>query len=315
MRIEQLKYFMEVARCGSIRKASEHLYMAQQSLSQSVKKLESEMGVELFERSLSGVTLTREGEAVREFAEAVLRAQDKMDMRLADIAQEREEEKLEGDLNVYAFGVYNVLVLPELLKKYRKHYPKVKISNYTADFDVISSVFVDQIAADSVGLVVLPDGEQETLSTYFGLEGIQFLPCFKGKYLLCCSIGHPLAKKHKVSLEQAACYSIVDYAMSALKNKNGVLYKMFCRYDCPLPKTCIETQLFDVWMDMVASGQGVGFLHEYLYNHLLEKDYEGIDRIIGIPLTEEFYGVLGCVVSDSSTQAVKRFAELLVQNK
>jgi len=63
MTVQQLRYFTAIADLNSITKASEVLHISQPSLSASVKELEAEFGVSLFERHYRGVTLTVEGNA------------------------------------------------------------------------------------------------------------------------------------------------------------------------------------------------------------------------------------------------------------
>jgi DNA-binding transcriptional LysR family regulator len=61
MEIKQLKYFQKIAHIGNISKASEQLHVAQPALSLSIKKLEQELSLELFDRSRKPLTLTYEG--------------------------------------------------------------------------------------------------------------------------------------------------------------------------------------------------------------------------------------------------------------
>ena len=61
MTIQQCKYALEIARSGSFNEAAKQLFVAQSSLSSSVKALEEELGIIIFERSTNGVYLTDEG--------------------------------------------------------------------------------------------------------------------------------------------------------------------------------------------------------------------------------------------------------------
>ncbi len=62
MNLLHMKYAVEVARCGSLSKASEVLLIAQPNISRSVKELERDLGITIFHRSARGMTLTPEGE-------------------------------------------------------------------------------------------------------------------------------------------------------------------------------------------------------------------------------------------------------------
>ncbi len=72
MNILHMKYAVEVAKVGSINKASEVLMIAQPNLSRSIKELEADLGIAIFDRSAKGMTLTPEGEEFIGYAASIL---------------------------------------------------------------------------------------------------------------------------------------------------------------------------------------------------------------------------------------------------
>ena len=62
MNILHMKYAVEVAVCGSLAKASEKLLIAVPNISRSIKELEADLGISIFERTAKGMSLTPEGE-------------------------------------------------------------------------------------------------------------------------------------------------------------------------------------------------------------------------------------------------------------
>ena len=62
MKLQQLIYAVKVAECGNITEASRRLFVSQPSITASIRELEAEMGVTIFERSNKGVVVTEEGE-------------------------------------------------------------------------------------------------------------------------------------------------------------------------------------------------------------------------------------------------------------
>lgn len=72
MNLLHLKYAVEVAKAGSINKAAEALLIAQPNLSRSIKELEADLGVTIFERSSKGMTLTLQGEEFIGYANNIL---------------------------------------------------------------------------------------------------------------------------------------------------------------------------------------------------------------------------------------------------
>lgn len=72
MNILHMKYAVEVAKAGSINKASEALMIAQPNLSRAIKELESDLGITIFDRSAKGMFLTHDGEEFIGYAEKIL---------------------------------------------------------------------------------------------------------------------------------------------------------------------------------------------------------------------------------------------------
>lgn len=78
MEISQLRYFLELCKMGSMSKAAASLNISPQGISISIRRMEKELGVELFYRGSKGLVLTETGEAVRREAEAVIKHMDRI---------------------------------------------------------------------------------------------------------------------------------------------------------------------------------------------------------------------------------------------
>ena len=72
MNIQHMKYAVEVAKAGSINRAAERLLVAQPNLSRSIKELEADLGITIFDRSAKGMELTPDGEEFLDYAKAIL---------------------------------------------------------------------------------------------------------------------------------------------------------------------------------------------------------------------------------------------------
>ena len=72
MNILHMKYAVEVARAGSLNKAAENLYVALPNVSRSIKELEADLGIAIFDRSAKGMSLTPEGEEFIGYAKSIL---------------------------------------------------------------------------------------------------------------------------------------------------------------------------------------------------------------------------------------------------
>ena len=80
MNILHMKYAVEVARLGSLNKAAETLLIAQPNISRSIKELEADLGISIFNRSAKGMELTPEGEEFISYAKSILKQIDAVEL-------------------------------------------------------------------------------------------------------------------------------------------------------------------------------------------------------------------------------------------
>ena len=118
------KTFFQVASNLSFSKAAEHLYISQPAVSKNIKKLETELGVALFERRGSNITLTLAGEKLLEY----LRRAHLIEKEIyTDIEIIKDEIHARGELKVGASTTISLYVLPRVLSAFHKKFPKIKI--------------------------------------------------------------------------------------------------------------------------------------------------------------------------------------------
>lgn len=122
MNFLSIEYFITIAEEGSFTKASDLLFISQQSLSEHIKKLETELGVTLFKRGRS-LTLTEAGECFLRGAQNIISARDQM---LNEISQLTEQQMNQLTIAVSTFDIPPFL--SNLLLEFSKCYPQYKTS-------------------------------------------------------------------------------------------------------------------------------------------------------------------------------------------
>lgn len=122
MTLRDLEYFVVIAREKSITRAASILFVAQPALSQCIRKLENEVGTQLFARSNSGVVLTSEGICFLSFAENVLSEKSTFDRKLCDVKNAENGEVILG-----FSGAQAAFVLPHILPAFQEEHPKISI--------------------------------------------------------------------------------------------------------------------------------------------------------------------------------------------
>lgn len=120
MELYQLRTFITVAQEGHLTRASERLHTSQPSLSAHIKSLEEELGVTLFFRTPKGMTLTREGNALRDKAQAALATIDDLHKEAAAM-----KEKVAGTARIGFHIDPRYLKLDLFMSHMRRHYPEL----------------------------------------------------------------------------------------------------------------------------------------------------------------------------------------------
>lgn len=122
MTLRDLEYFLVIAREKSITRAASVLFVAQPALSQCIRKLENEVGTQLFARSSSGVVLTSEGNCFLSFAENVLSEKSTFERKLFDVKNAEN-----GEVFLGFSGAQAAFVLPHILPAFQEKHPNISI--------------------------------------------------------------------------------------------------------------------------------------------------------------------------------------------
>lgn len=147
MDFRELVYITTVADCRSVTAASKKLYISQPSLSQIISKVENELGVKLFDRTVSPLTLTYAGETYVETARKVLLMKDNLRRQLTDIG-EGKRGRITLGIPVERAGY----MLPPVLKEFQKLYPGVEVCLVEGN----SRTLMEALRRGDANFIVLP---------------------------------------------------------------------------------------------------------------------------------------------------------------
>jgi len=162
----QLKYFVEIARCGSITTAATTLRIAQPALSHHIASIEEELGVVLFERHARGVKLTAEGKRLLDRASSILRQLDRLKDDVRSGGQPR------GPVNLCIAGAVASVLAAPLYRLLESQTPEVRLL-LTTGMSTEVRVLVEARRAD---LALMP--------TAFELPGLEAHPAFEEAFFL-----------------------------------------------------------------------------------------------------------------------------------
>ena len=187
MELRRFRYFVAVAEELHFRRAAERLHLSQPALSQQVKKLETELGVDLFHRTRRGVALTRAGVVFLEEARRVLRQ--------ADEAARAAQEAASGSVGRLRVGLLADAVppsVPQAIIRFSTRFPGVEVSPETLS----SRRAIEDVRAGrlDVAIVALPAPVTDLKTTLLGNEGT----------VTAVADRHPLSGRASVPLDRLA---------------------------------------------------------------------------------------------------------------
>lgn len=127
MRTEWLKYFLDVAKTGSLHLSAEKFYISQPALGKAIASLEKELGYPLFERTNTGMLLTEFGQKTIPIAREVL-SQLTICETLKQEYYAQPSSDLEGELNIVTVPTIGTGIMPVIIQSFGQKYPKVRLS-------------------------------------------------------------------------------------------------------------------------------------------------------------------------------------------
>src|SRR6516164_3834796 len=187
MELRQLAYFDAVVRHGSFTKAAQRLHVAQPAVSAQIRRLETELGTTLLERTTRRVALTYAGELFLARARQALAQLDAARGDLAELGSVRR-----GRVRIGATQVLGSLDLPASLASFRRRYPGVSLALHTG----LVAKLLGLLDAGEVDLILAP--VHDDLPAAY-----QARPLVPESLVLVTPPGHPLAARGNVPLAAA----------------------------------------------------------------------------------------------------------------
>lgn len=202
MTLQQLKYAVTVAECGTISAAAEKLFISQPSLTAAIQELESEMGVTIFSRTNRGVIVSREGEEFLGYARQILSQ--------AQLLQERFSGREQGEKRFAVSSQhfnFTVLAFSRLVQNFRG--PRYSFHfRETTTYEVLEDV--SQLRSE-VGILALNEDNERFLRRMFGKLGLEFTELKRVQAELFVSAEHPLAGRRFVTVEDVSPYPCITF--------------------------------------------------------------------------------------------------------
>lgn len=242
MDILQLKYFQKIAHLNHLTQAAQELHISQPSLSQTIAKLEKDLGVPLFDRQARQIRLNQYGKVFLEKVDAALNLLEEGKREIVDMAGLER-----GTVSI------DTSFLPQfasIIQTFRSTYPEVRFH-------------ISQILTKENQLQLLESGVLDFCVSCKPIKrnGICNLPIFTEEIVLIVPLTHRLAKQKSIALSEVADESFIHF-------KKGHSFREdtdeLCRQAGFTPNIVCETDDSKTIVELVRSGIGVAFWLESL---------------------------------------------------
>ena len=246
--LELYRVFYTVAKCGSLTKAAQELYISQPAVSQAIRQLENQLGTTLFNRVHKGMELTKQGgELVFEDVSRALQLLDGVESRLSEL-----KKSATGTLRIGASETIFQYILADKLVKYHALYPDVKFELLSD----VSPITIEQLKTDrcDVGFLNFPIPEDEGIvvrqtitllnDVFIGGKGFER---FRGRQV-------PLWELQKEPLLLMEPHTVARSAVDHFCTSLGIRFR-----------PAIEVDSWGFMKKLVAEGMGIGCIpREYM---------------------------------------------------
>lgn len=243
MKLQQLRYIAEVARCGlNVSEAAEALYTSQPGVSKQIRLLEDELGITIFERSGKRFTgLTEPGRAVLEIAQRILREAENLKRVSAEFARGDS-----GSLVIAATHTQARYALPTVVRDFMARHPNVRLTMHQGNPTQIAEWVVAGEA--DIGIAT------EALDQYAQLVT---LPVQQWSHCVIAPAGHPILNQPGLALNELARWPLITYD-SAFTGRSRI-NRAFERQHLA-PNIVLTALDADVIKTYVSLGLGLGII-------------------------------------------------------
>jgi DNA-binding transcriptional LysR family regulator len=292
MRIQQLEYATAVARSGSFRRAAEELHISQPALSENVRRLERELGVELLDRRRSGARIGASGRELLPLMVAVIEAVDTL---------RRAADETHANNRMVRVGTVTAATTPLLaptIRAFRETHPTTQVEIVGAQQNGIHSALLE--GSLDLGLVNYLEGDD--LPPEF--ETTELL---RGRPVVCLRPDSPLAAQAEIATADLFTEPLI--AMRAGYVMHRYLHRLLGDRE---PTISYSADGSEMGKTMVAAGLGVAVLPDY---SVIGDPLERNEEITYRPLAEDGTGVLLVLQrlrSGSAHNAISELHELFV---
>jgi DNA-binding transcriptional LysR family regulator len=244
--IRQLQYFVAVAERGTVSGAAQNLSISQSSVTEAIKELESDLGVQLFDRHARGLTITHKGQQFLRHATRILTDVSDAKRTLAD-----EPGVKAGRLSLGVTSLVAGYVLSDVLSRYRRAYPETEVTALEDNGEYLEHLL---IGGELDVAVMVTSNLRDKMALQ--AEILEVSP-----YRLWLPISHRLSSADIISMEDIAKEPLIMLTVDEIEENTGKLLSAIGAR----PNVAFRTRSVEAVRSLVATGAGIALLPDLVY--------------------------------------------------
>ncbi|MBQ5968132.1 MAG: LysR family transcriptional regulator [Clostridiales bacterium] len=206
MTILQLKYVIAIASSKSFREAASRLFVSQPALSSTIRELEEELNIQLFERTNKGIRLTDPGKEFLAYAKEAVSQYELIEDRYLD--RDLDKKHFSVSMQHYVFAVHAFI---NVVKEYDNGKYTFAVHETRTD-EVLSNV---RSLDSEVGVVAFSKTNEKVMRKLFREYQLEFTPLITRETFVYVWKTHPLASAQALSLEDLKDYPCISFDQSS----------------------------------------------------------------------------------------------------
>ena len=203
MNLLHLKYAVEVAKLGSLNKASETLLIAQPNISRSIKELEANLGITIFNRSAKGMVLTPEGEEFMNYAQNILKQVDEVENLYKQASPKKQK---------FSISVPRACYISDAFADFSKTIEKDPAEIFYKETN--SQGTIDNVLNNDykLGIIRYASSYDKYFKDLLEEKGLAYEIIAEFSYILIMSANNPLAAKEEITFDDLVPYIEIAHA-------------------------------------------------------------------------------------------------------
>ena len=206
MTILQLKYVIAIASSKSFREAASRLFVSQPALSSTIRELEEELNIQLFERTNKGIRLTDPGKEFLAYAKEAVSQYELIEDRY--LVRDLDKKHFSVSMQHYVFAVHAFI---NVVKEYDNGKYTFAVHETRTD-EVLSNV---RSLDSEVGVVAFSKTNEKVMRKLFREYQLEFTPLITRETFVYVWKTHPLASAQALSLEDLKDYPCISFDQSS----------------------------------------------------------------------------------------------------